>query len=260
MKLIQMLNRNRINIIIIVIILILSIPSGYYINFYQQKLRDSHTYVFASQFNSTLIEINIEDQSIEHTDGKYYYDHTENIEFIDHYEEIDSLIQEKIELRKYQKELELKERKKQELKLKKQKEKNLEYKKNLEKYSEDDIELLARLIIAEGESLPRRGKILIAIAIKNRLKSKEFPDTIPDIIYQKTYDKGKVIPQFSCTIDGRINLDYTDESLEIAKGVLSGEINDNLQPLFFDSLSKGCSWASRNRPYLITVDNMNYWE
>ncbi len=260
MKLIQMLNRNRINIIIIFIILILSIPAGSYIDSYQKRQKDSHAYAFASQLYSNPIEINIDEKSVENTDGKSDYDYKEKIEIINHDEEINSLIQEKIETRKYQKELQMREIEKKKQELKKQKEKELKYKKNLEKYSNEDIDLLAHLIFAEGESLPKRGKILIAIAVKNRLKAKEFPDTIPKIVFQKTFYKGSVRSQFSCTIDGRISLAYTDECLKIAKGVLSGEINDKLQPLYFDSLPMGDSWASRNRPYITTIDNMNYFE
>lgn len=52
-------------------------------------------------------------------------------------------------------------------------------------YSEEDIILLAKLIWHESEGEPREGKIAVGEVVLNRIKSKFFPDTVYDVIYQK---------------------------------------------------------------------------
>ncbi|MCO0599755.1 cell wall hydrolase [Peribacillus butanolivorans] len=63
--------------------------------------------------------------------------------------------------------------------------------------SENDKDLLARLVHAEAKGEPYRGKVEVAGVVLNRLDSNEFPDTIHEVIYQKN--------QFSPVGDGSIN-------------------------------------------------------
>lgn len=59
-----------------------------------------------------------------------------------------------------------------------------------------DRELLAKLIHAEAEGEPFVGKIAIGAVIMNRLAHPDFPNSIPQIIYQPR--------QFSPVEDGRL--------------------------------------------------------
>ncbi|WP_234396932.1 cell wall hydrolase [Bacillus massiliglaciei] len=59
-----------------------------------------------------------------------------------------------------------------------------------------DKELLARLVHAEAKGEPYRGKVNVASVILNRIEDQHFPDTVPQVIYQKR--------QFSPVDDGSI--------------------------------------------------------
>src|SRR5699024_6132008 len=52
------------------------------------------------------------------------------------------------------------------------------------RYSQRDIELLAKLVHAEARGEPYIGKVAVAATVLNRLKDPKFPSTIPSIIYQ----------------------------------------------------------------------------
>lgn len=57
--------------------------------------------------------------------------------------------------------------------------------------------LLARIAVAEAEDQDRIGKLLIMQVVMNRVRSKEFPNTVEGVIFQKK--------QFSPISDGRWN-------------------------------------------------------
>ena len=50
--------------------------------------------------------------------------------------------------------------------------------------SEDDKELMARLVAAEAKGEPYAGKVAVATVILNRLSSPDFPNSIKEIVYQ----------------------------------------------------------------------------
>lgn len=58
-------------------------------------------------------------------------------------------------------------------------------------YTEDEIELMARVVMSEASTLSLDGKQAVAEVIINRVKSKNYPDTITDVINQpKQFYKG----------------------------------------------------------------------
>lgn len=61
-------------------------------------------------------------------------------------------------------------------------------------YTDEEITLLARVIMSEGSLLPYHGKIAIMATIINRVRSDKFPDTIAGVIYQEN--------QYSTTNNG----------------------------------------------------------
>ena len=61
-------------------------------------------------------------------------------------------------------------------------------------YTDQEIELLARVIMSEGSILPYHGKIGIMATIMNRVRSDKFPNTIEEVIYQEN--------QFSMAYNG----------------------------------------------------------
>lgn len=69
-----------------------------------------------------------------------------------------------------------------------------------EKYLQEKA-ILTRIVEAEATDKDMKSKILVANVILNRVRSKEFPNTIEQVVFQRT--NGSV--QFSPTADGRYN-------------------------------------------------------
>jgi len=80
-------------------------------------------------------------------------------------------------------------------------------------YTQEEVELLARLITAEVGIDDEERSYLCGAVVLNRIKSKDFPDTLRDVIYQPG--------QYQCTVNGHINRPYEDIAYEIAEGLLT---------------------------------------
>lgn len=63
--------------------------------------------------------------------------------------------------------------------------------------SQDEIDLISRVVMAEAEDEPFEGKIYVIDTILNRVDSKHFPNTVHDVIYQRG--------QFTSMWNGRFN-------------------------------------------------------
>ena len=82
--------------------------------------------------------------------------------------------------------------------------------------SDSDYNTLLRIVQAESGSQDIMGRILVANVILNRVESKEFPNSIHGVVYQKS--------QFSPVIDGSINrCKITEETREAVDRALRGE-------------------------------------
>lgn len=68
---------------------------------------------------------------------------------------------------------------------------------------DEELLLLQKIVMAEAEGEPYEGKIAVTNVILNRLRSANFPDTIKDVIYQKS--------QFSPVHNGRLKRVTADE-------------------------------------------------
>ena len=64
-------------------------------------------------------------------------------------------------------------------------------------FSDQDYEVLKRIVEAEAGGCDMQGRILVANVILNRVRDSEFPSTITDVVYQRS--------QFSPVSDGRLN-------------------------------------------------------
>ena len=83
-------------------------------------------------------------------------------------------------------------------------------------YSDQDYEVLTRIVEAEAGGCDTKGRILVANVVLNRVKSKEFPNTITDVVYQKS--------QFSPVFDGRLRTcRVSEKTVEAVNRALEGE-------------------------------------
>lgn len=87
-------------------------------------------------------------------------------------------------------------------------------------YTDEEFEWLAKLIEAEAENQPYQGKVAVGSVVMNRIKDDWFPNTIEEVIFQKS----NKLFQFSPVGNGRFNrVNPSDDSYQAANAALSGE-------------------------------------
>lgn len=85
-------------------------------------------------------------------------------------------------------------------------------------YSEDDIELIALVTMAEAEAEPVEGQRLVIDSILNRIDSEYFPNSIDEVVYQKN--------QFSSVWNGRIDRCYVrDDIYQLVREEMANRTN-----------------------------------
>lgn len=80
--------------------------------------------------------------------------------------------------------------------------------------TEANINLLARIISAEGRGEPYAGQVAIGAVICNRIEHPSFPDTLSGVIYQNG--------AFTALVDGQFNESVSDSAYSAARDALSG--------------------------------------
>jgi len=90
---------------------------------------------------------------------------------------------------------------------------------------EKELECMALNIYREAGNEPFEGKVAVAQVTLNRVDHAAFPDTVCDVVYQKTRFTERVVCQFSWYCDSihrarPINKASYSESYEVAKKVL----------------------------------------
>ncbi|MDO4292755.1 MAG: cell wall hydrolase [Eubacteriales bacterium] len=88
------------------------------------------------------------------------------------------------------------------------------------KLSGQDYEVLCRIVEAEAGTEDAKGKLLVANVVLNRVEDERFPDTVTEVVYQKS----RGICQFSPVADGRIDcVTVSPETREAVDAALDGE-------------------------------------
>lgn len=120
----------------------------------------------------------------------------------------------------------------------------------LRKYSESEIQMLARIIVAEAEDQSYRGKVAVGGVVMNRVKSAKFPNTIRGVIYQKG--------QFSPISNGRFyRVQVTQEDMEAAKAAIMGEDPSQGSLFFYDPRIATDGWIF-TRPVNTVIGDHNF--
>ena len=106
----------------------------------------------------------------------------------------------------------------------------------------EDSYLLAKIAMAEAEGEDVEGKAFVMLVVLNRVWTDEFPDTIHDVIYQKS--------QFSPISNGRFDrVEPNEECYEALEMVMLGWDKSN-GALYFESEKNADNWHSRHLEYL----------
>lgn len=92
--------------------------------------------------------------------------------------------------------------------------------------SDEDIDLIALLTMGEAEGECEEGKRLVIDTVLNRMDSPHFPDTVHDVIYQRS--------QFSAMWNGRIDRCYVQEDIcQLVREELENRLNRDV--IFFNA-------------------------
>lgn len=81
-------------------------------------------------------------------------------------------------------------------------------------FTSADVYLLAKTIYAEGRGEPYVGQVAIGAVVLNRVRAKEFPNSVSGVVYQRH--------AFTAVSDGQINLTPNDTAMRAAKDALNG--------------------------------------
>ncbi len=86
--------------------------------------------------------------------------------------------------------------------------------------SEEDKMILYKIVEAEAGGEDRRGKILVANVILNRLEHESFPDSIEEVVFQQK----EGVAQFSPVANGKYEKSIpTEDTIEAVTAALEGE-------------------------------------
>jgi N-acetylmuramoyl-L-alanine amidase len=117
---------------------------------------------------------------------------------------------------------------------------------------EDELECLAKNIYFESSNQPFAGKLAVGLVTLNRVNSKDFPDTICDVVYQAkmkpSWKTGEPVPirnqcQFSWYCDGKPDDPYDTEvwnkSIDIAKNIYTIHLDKDVM---IDDITEGATF------------------
>lgn len=101
--------------------------------------------------------------------------------------------------------------------------------------------LLMKIAMAEAEDEDTEGKALVMKVVLNRIKSKEFPNSIRKVIYQER--------QFSPIANGRFDRVEPNKDCQKALKMIEDGWDESRGALYFESKSKS-TWHEDNLQYL----------
>lgn len=123
-------------------------------------------------------------------------------------------------------------------------------------YSEQDYQVLLRIVQAEAGVCDEQGKVLVANVILNRVRDKSFPNNITDVVYQRS--------QFSPVSNGSINtVKVTSQTIDCVNRALSGE-DYSRGALYFmyrgGSRSHAVSWFDGRLTFLFQHERHEFFK
>ncbi|MCM2979421.1 cell wall hydrolase [Niallia circulans] len=116
-----------------------------------------------------------------------------------------------------------------------------------------DKDLMARLVRAEAVGEPYAGKVAVAVVVLNRLKSNQFPNTIRDVIYEKSNGYYAFTP----VQNGEINKAADAESKRAVNEAIALDGKGNGSLYFFNPKTATSDWVF-SREATVTIGNHRF--
>ena len=117
------------------------------------------------------------------------------------------------------------------------------------KYSQSDIELLAKLIAAEARGESYVGQVAVGAVVLNRVAHASFPDSIAGVIYQKG--------AFSCINDSNWSVAATETSRRAARDCINGWDPSGGAVYYFNPRKTNDAFM-HSRPVITVIGNHNF--
>lgn len=107
-----------------------------------------------------------------------------------------------------------------------------------------DLYLMARAVYGEARGESYTGKVAVAAVILNRVRSKDFPNTVSGVIYQPW--------AFTAVHDGQINMGTNDECIKACRDAMNGWDPTYGCIYYYNPATATNQWI-RSRPIIITI-------
>lgn len=125
-------------------------------------------------------------------------------------------------------------------------------------WNKRDVDLLARIAMAEAEGESLQSKEYVILTVLNRVQSAGFPNTIEGVIFEEHNG----VYQFSCIGNGRWERcsEPSPECYEAVENVRNASYDISEGALYFECCTDADNWHSRNLEYLYTSDNIRFYK
>jgi len=114
-----------------------------------------------------------------------------------------------------------------------------------------EINLLARMISAEGRGEPYEGQVAIGAVIMNRMKHPSFPDTLAAVLYQDG--------AFTALVDGQFNEPIANSAYSAARDAFNGW-DPSGGAIFYHNPAKHNNAFMNNRPVIKRIGDHLFCE
>lgn len=121
-------------------------------------------------------------------------------------------------------------------------------------YDYEDLYWLSRIISAEAKGESFTGQIGVGTVVLNRVRSKEFPNTVKGVVFDKKYGT-----QFTPVANGSIYEKPTESAVIAAKMCLDGYTLSNSVLYFVNPRIATSSWIQNHRKYAFRVGNHDFY-
>ena len=121
-------------------------------------------------------------------------------------------------------------------------------------YREDEVYWLSRIISAEAKGEPLAGQIAVGNVVLNRVRHKDYPNTIYGVIFDRKHGT-----QFSPVSFGTIYQTPTESAVVAAKICLEGYSLSDTAIFFLNPRIATNNWIVKNRPYAFTIGNHDFY-
>lgn len=112
------------------------------------------------------------------------------------------------------------------------------------KFSDYDLELMARTVYGEARGEPYKGQVAVAAVILNRIESDQFPNTVSGVIFQPR--------AFTAVDDGQIWLEPNETAMRAVKDAINGWDPTMNSLYYFNPVTATSPWIW-TRPQILQI-------